>query len=80
MTVYAGAHYYWNLRQCAYAANRYPDFPPTQEGLAMLQARWAMSVEDSPPRSPEEPLDLGWARAAFRDVEARQPNYEQVPA
>lgn len=80
VTVYAGPHYYWNLRQCAYAARFYSHLPATQEGLAMLQARWLMSGEDSPPRNPEGELHMSWAQAAFRDVAARQPKYEQVTA
>lgn len=78
--IYAGPLAYWNLRQCAFAAKRYPHFPPTQEGLAMLQEQWFSAGQASPPRHPQESLSLSWASAALRDIESRQMKYEQVPA
>lgn len=76
-TIYPGRYYFWNLRQCAFAAQRYPGLPATQEGLAMLQEYWKASGEESPPKNATG--DMSWAQAAFRDL-SRTMKYEQVPA
>lgn len=76
-TVYAGEHWFWNLRQVAYAAKRIRNIPPTLDGLAMLQTAWLNSKQPNPPRDSWDG-DVAWAQAAFRDIDARDIKYEEV--
>lgn len=65
---YAGELYIWTLAQAAFAAQKYPNFPATWQGLEALQGRVALSGEALPTTGPR---NMHWARAAFADAEAR---------
>lgn len=80
--MYEGPHYVWTINQAAIAAAKYPGYPPTQDGVGMLQQRWSTAGEERLSNRVQEPRDLTWAKEAFRDIRRRNPElrYEQVPA
>ncbi|HET9868672.1 MAG TPA: hypothetical protein VFQ06_15345 [Nitrospira sp.] len=75
---YSGERYIWTLAQAAIAAEMYPGFKPTWQGLEALQGRVAMSGQPLPLGGPR---NMAWAQAAFADAEARfNFKYEDVVA
>jgi hypothetical protein len=80
--IYEGPHYVWTMNQTAIAAAKYPDYPPTQDGVGMLQHRWSVAGDGPLSNRIQEPRDLAWAKEAFADIRRRNPQlrYEQVPA
>jgi hypothetical protein len=75
---YSGERYVWTLTQAAFAAQLFPNFPPTWQGIEALQAAVAMAGKPLPT---EGPRNMQWARAAFADAQnAFNFQYEKVVA
>jgi hypothetical protein len=84
--IYSGPRDIWNTVQAAVAAAKYPNFPATQDGLDLLQERWALGGHTRPPRSLDEAkkagaaVNMAWAKSAMNDVSAQNMGHEEVPA
>lgn len=79
-TIYPGDVFTWTLIQTANAAGEFGFFPPTQAGIDQLQQHWQRMGKESPNKRITLKSNIGWAKAAFSDVESRIMKYEQVPA
>jgi hypothetical protein len=79
-TIYPGDVYTWTLIQVANAAGTFAFFPATQAGLDQLQQHWQRSGNPPPDKRITLKSNIGWAKAAFSDVESRVMKYEAVPA
>lgn len=77
--IYIGPIYAWTRNQTAIAAAEYPGYPPTQDGVDMLQQRWRDAGHEPLRNVRKEPRDMSFAIEAFKDIARRNPTiqYEQ---